>query len=98
MRVVLFALNGSYSHTNLAVRCLRNPLEDAGFEVRIVERNLRDRRDEILQALYENHAAVYGFSCYIWNISEMLDLAADLKALLPESTVIFGGPEVSLET
>lgn len=97
MRVVLFALNGSYSHTNLAVRCLRKPLEEDGVEVIIVERNLRDRRDEILQTLYEKRADVYGFSCYIWNISEMLDFAADLKALLPETAIVFGGPEVSFD-
>lgn len=94
MRVVLFALNGSYSHTCLALRCLRRPLEGAGFEVALLESNLRDRRDEVLQSLYVKRAEVYSFSCYIWNIEETLSLAADLSALLPSSKIIFGGPEV----
>jgi hypothetical protein len=64
----------------------------------IVEANLRDRRDEVLQRLYRERADVYGFSCYIWNISEMLSLAEDLSALLPRARTVFGGPEVSFET
>lgn len=98
MRIVLFALNGSYSHTCLALRCLRRPLEVAGFEVILLERNLRDRRDEVLQALYEAGADIYSFSCYIWNIEETLSLAEDLSLLLPGANIIFGGPEVSFDT
>lgn len=98
MKIVLFALNGSYAHTSLAVRCLRGPLERAGYDVVIIERSLRDRSDEVLQALYGEHAALYGFSAYIWNITEMLSLAEDLKALLPDARIVFGGPEVSYDT
>ena len=95
MKVVLFGLNGSYSHTCLATRCLRAPLERAGYEVVICEYNLRDMNATILASLVSESAQVYGFSCYIWNIASMLDIAADLKALLPESKIVFGGPEVS---
>ena len=98
MKIVLFALNGSYSHTNLALRCLRRPLEAAGHDVVLIERNLRDRTDEVLQSLFTERAEIYGFSAYIWNITQLLDLAADLKALLPHAAIVFGGPEVSFDT
>ncbi len=98
MKVVLFALNGSYSHTNLAIRCLRIPLERMGYDVVLVEGNLKDRRDELLQALYRERADVYGFSVYIWNIGLMLSLGQDLKSLLPSATLVMGGPEVSFDT
>lgn len=98
MKIVLFALNGSYSHTNLAIRCLRSPLLRGGYEVTLVERNLKDRRDEVLQTLYQARADVYGFSCYIWNATEMLSFAEDLKALLPGAKIVLGGPEVSFDT
>ena len=39
MKVVLFALNASWAHTNLAVRCLREPLERAGFAVTVAARH-----------------------------------------------------------
>lgn len=95
MKVVLFGLNGSYSHTCLALRCLRAPLERAGYDVVICEYNLRDMNAAILSRLVSERAEVYSFSCYIWNIASMLDIAADLKALLPDSRIVFGGPEVS---
>ena len=95
MKVVLFGLNGSYYHTCLALRCLRAPLEGAGYNVVICEYNLRDMNATILSRLVSERADVYSFSCYIWNISSMLDIAADLKALLPKSKIVFGGPEVS---
>ena len=98
MKIVLFGLNGSFSHTCLALRCLRGALERDGYATEVIEANLRDRRDEILQTLYSRNADIYGFSCYIWNITEMLLLAADLKALLPNTKIIFGGPEVSFDT
>ena len=98
MKIVLFGLNGSYSHTNLAVRCLRNALEKEGYSPKITEVNIKDRRDDVLQALYLEKADVYGFSCYIWNINEMRSMASDLKSLLPHAKIILGGPEVSFET
>ena len=98
MKVLLFALNGSYTHTNLAVRCLRKPLEEAGFEVQILERNLRDRTAHILHDLVTAQADIVGFSTYIWNVRPMLDLARDLKSVCPDCTVVLGGPEVSYDT
>ncbi len=95
MKIVLFTLNGSWSHSSLALRCLRHPLEEAGYEVVLLEYTLRDRHLQVLEALYREKADLYGFSCYIWNLSAMLALGKDLRALLPESRMVLGGPEVS---
>lgn len=97
MKVLLFAMNGSYTHTNLAIRCLREPLEQEGFEVQLLERNLRDRTAHVLRDLVSSKADVVGFSAYIWNIDAMLELARDLKSLCPSTHVVFGGPEVSYD-
>ena len=95
MKIVLFALNGSWVHSSLSVRCLRAPLEAAGHEVEVVEYTLRDRTAHVLEKLYQLHADVYGFSCYIWNIEQMLSISRDLHALLPATRIVLGGPEVS---
>ncbi|MBQ8387502.1 MAG: DUF4080 domain-containing protein [Clostridia bacterium] len=97
MKVVLFALNSSYSHTNLAIRCLRPPLESGGFDVRVKEGNLRDTDGALLDILAAEGGDIYGFSCYIWNIDATLSLASDLKKLLPRAKTILGGPEVSYD-
>ncbi|MBQ2767459.1 MAG: DUF4080 domain-containing protein [Clostridia bacterium] len=98
MKIALFAVNGGYTHTNLAIRCLRQTLASEGFSVSLIEHNLRDRTDSMLDALIAAQADVYGFSCYIWNLPVMLTLAADLRALRPDAIIWLGGPEVSYST
>ncbi|MBE6601624.1 MAG: DUF4080 domain-containing protein [Ruminococcaceae bacterium] len=95
MKVALFTLNGSWSHTSLALRCLRRPLERAGFSVELLEYSLRDRTSHVLEQLYRAHADVYSFSCYIWNLTSMLELAQSLRQILPDAKIVLGGPEVS---
>ena len=97
LKIVLFALNGSYSHTNLAVRAIGVSLKKAGNEVVIVEKNLKDTRLSVLETLVSENADIYGFSVYIWNVAEMFAFASELKTLLPNTLTVFGGPEVSFE-
>lgn len=97
MKTVLFALNSSYIHTNLAVRCLKAVLQSAGSDAVIIERSLKDKRDAILYDLYAENAVIYGFSAYIWNINELYRYASALKILRPDCKIVFGGPEVSFE-
>lgn len=97
MKICLFALNSSYVHTNLAVRCLAKALRESGYEVSISEHTLKDRRDAVLYGLYSEKADIYGFSCYIWNITDMCGYASALKSIRPDAKIIFGGPEVSYE-
>lgn len=99
MKIELFTLNGSYSHSCLAVRCLKTALREAGFaEVHSTEGTLRDRTEALLAELIAAKAALYSFSCYIWNIEPLLALARDLKAVLPDCKIVLGGPEVSFDT
>lgn len=99
MKILLFAVNGSYAHSNLAIRCLRDALGEAGYpEVSLLECTLRDRTERTLEKLAAANADLYAFSCYIWNIEWMLTLAQDLKALRPAAKILFGGPECSYDT
>ena len=97
MRVALVTLNASYSHTSSALRCLGAALQKQGIDTVRIERTLKDKHLSVLAALIAAEADVYGFSTYIWNVKEHLVLAAKLKAVRPEVTVVFGGPEVSYE-
>ena len=38
-----------------------------------------------------------GFSCYIWNIGIVEALVRDLAAVLPQTDIWMGGPEVSYD-
>ena len=96
MKIVLFSLNASRTHTNLAIRCLAGSLKQNGFgEVVLIERTEKENRNDTLASLYRERADLYGFSTYIWNVDAHLKLAQNLKHLLPDSKILFGGPEVS---
>ena len=100
MKIVLFALNSSFVHTNLAIRCLKDYIDKNSLkkhDVLLVEKNHKDKFDEILHSLHECNADLYGFSCYIFNIDEIIQIAKSLKKLLPNSKIVFGGPEVSYD-
>lgn len=96
-KILLLALNSSYTHTNLAVRCIKKSLVREGFCADIAEFNLKDKRRRVLEALIAAEADIYGFSAYIWNVRELFAFASDLKKLRPEAKIVFGGPEVSFD-
>lgn len=95
MKALLFTLNASHAHSALSLRCLRDALLDAGFSADILEATAKERTHTVLARLYEANADLYGFSCYIWNIDQMLSLAQNLKALRPDCHIVLGGPEAS---
>lgn len=51
--------------------------------------------EQILQDIYKRKPDVIGFSCYIWNISYVKVILADIKKVLPDVKIWAGGPEVS---
>lgn len=94
--VVICALNSSYSHTSLAARSIaahvRTCLPEAG-PVRIIEETIHEPPLSLLRLLTESGAAIFAFSCYIWNISLIRDLCRQLRVLEPQAVIIWGGPE-----
>ena len=98
MKIAIFALNGTWAHSSLSARCLRTALREADFDCEIIEGTLQDRTLTLLSRLYDASADLYAFSCYIWNLREMLQLAESLHALRPHARILFGGPEVSFDS
>lgn len=95
MNVLLLGINGRYSHTNLALRYLRNEVRAEGHAARIVEFDISTRRQDILEAITLDGPDVVLISVYVWNSLLVRTLLPDIRALLPECRLILGGPEVS---
>ncbi len=51
MQVLLLGINGRYSHSNLALRYLRNEVEAEGHNARLLEFEITSKREDILQAI-----------------------------------------------
>jgi anaerobic magnesium-protoporphyrin IX monomethyl ester cyclase len=94
MKVLLTTLNAKYIHTNLAIRLLYGlNREWPGLEWR--EFTINQDRDEIARFCVDFE--VVAFSCYIWNITQTLELARKMKAINPSVRILLGGPEVSYD-
>lgn len=92
-------MNARYIHPNPGVYSLRafakERLPEA--EIEIAEYTINHQMDMVLQDIYRKKPDFVGFSCYIWNISQVYELARDLKQVLPETEIWLGGPEVSYD-
>lgn len=94
MRVLLTTLNAKYIHTNLAIRLLYELNQHAeGLEWK--EFTIKEPKDEVAE--WCSKFDVVAFSCYIWNISQTLEVAKKIKAINPHTKILLGGPEVSYE-
>ena len=97
MKILLAACNAKYIHSNLAVYNLRAYAEDYRRNIILKEYTINQQKDEILRDIYLEKPDVICFSCYIWNISFVKEIAEDLKKILPDSIFWAGGPEVSFD-
>ncbi|MBI4713417.1 MAG: radical SAM protein [Planctomycetes bacterium] len=54
-----------------------------------------DNAEGIVDGLCQRPADVYGFSCYVWNIHQCMQVARAIKSKLPQAIILLGGPEAS---
>lgn len=95
MKILLVAVDAKFIHTNLAVRSLRAYSGEYKDHIHIAQFSINNTKEEILRGIYLEQPDVAAFSCYIWNISIILQIAENLKKVKPEVKVWLGGPEVS---
>ncbi|KUP08903.1 Fe-S oxidoreductase [Bacillus coahuilensis m2-6] len=96
MNVVLSTLNAKYIHTNLAIRYLKSYAAPE-FEVQLSEYTIKDPSMNIVTDLFHKQPDVLGFSCYIWNIEEIIRVISMIKKLCPNVIIVLGGPEVTYD-
>lgn len=96
MKVILTTLNAKYTHSSLALRYLKEYCKPV-CEVEIKEFSINNGILDILSQIFQTKPDTVGFACYIWNIEMTIKLANLLKKVLPNITIICGGPEVSYQ-
>ena len=97
MKLLLTAINAKYIHSNLAIYSLRAYAGALSSHIELAEFTINHRTEDILREIYLRKPDVLLFSCYIWNIVYVRELAENLKKLMPEVPVWLGGPEVSYD-
>ncbi len=98
MQAVICCLNSKYIHSSLAPWCLlagvRTYSED-GITASVVEGTINEPIENVARRIVEKQPAVVGFCCYIWNILSVAELTRRMHQLLPNTRIVWGGPEVS---
>ena len=101
MKFLLAAVNAKYIHSNLGIyslkACADARMAGGPVEIELAEYTINHQPEQVLQDIYRRRPEAVGFSCYIWNISFVRELIADLALVLPKTEIWLGGPEVSFE-
>ncbi len=94
MRLLLTTLNAKYIHMNLAIRILYE-LNKQHSGLVWKEFTIRQNPDDIATECVNYD--VVAFSCYIWNITQTIEVAKKIKTINPTVKILLGGPEVSYD-
>ena len=97
MKILLVACNAKYIHSNLAVYDLQAYASDYADHIVLKEYTINQQKDDIMRDIYLEHPDVVCVSCYIWTLSFVKELMADLIKILPGADFWAGGPEVSYD-
>ncbi len=95
--ILLVALNARYHHTSFALRYLKANLGRLEERCQLLELTLEERALECVEKILEHQPRLIGFSVYIWNTSQTLEIIRILKKVAPDIPIVVGGPEVSYE-
>ena len=79
MKFLLAAINAKYIHSNPGVYSLRAfaRTKIPWADIEIGEYTINHQMDLILQDIYRRKPDFIGFSCYIWNISYIMEIVRD---------------------
>jgi radical SAM superfamily enzyme YgiQ (UPF0313 family) len=95
MDIVFSTFNARYSHTALALRCLRANLGGLHNRSIIVEFDNSLSPQAAAEKLLANEPEIVLFSVYIWNLTVTYETAVILRTVRPDLKIVIGGPEVS---
>jgi len=95
MKVILVAINSKFIHSNLALRYLK---AYCGKEhsIDVMEFSINDNIERIIREIYLARPDVVAFSCYIWNIRQVLMVADTLKRIMDSCAIVLGAPRCPL--
>ncbi len=98
MQAVICCLNSKYIHSSLAPWCLLagvRTYSEEGITASVVEGTINEPIENVARRIVEKQPDAVGFCCYIWNILSVAELTRRVHQLLPNTRIVWGGPEVS---
>ncbi|MGD9570060.1 MAG: DUF4080 domain-containing protein [Sedimentibacter sp.] len=100
MKILLVTLDSKFIHANLAVRYLKKFCKDIECDelnIEIKEFTINQKQEYILGEIFYANADLICFSCYVWNIEYIKEIAYIIKEAKNKIKILCGGPETSFE-
>ncbi len=97
MKIVIACLNSKYIHASLAPWCLKACVENycnSLTEAIVMESTVNADLMDFAKRIIAENPQVVSFSCYIWNITQTLEICRYIKEN-SDAVIVIGGPEVS---
>lgn len=94
MDVLILALNSKYIHSSLAPWYLQSAISDLTEDSLVLEHTINERPADVLADILARKPKILAISVYIWNVKMVYALAEQVKAQLPQTKIVLGGPEV----
>lgn len=96
--VTLCALSSQYLHVTPAPYALLAGVRAfcaQSVDCRVVPGTVNEPMEAVADRIAETTPKLVGLSCYIWNISRVMELLPLLRQSLPDAWIVLGGPEVT---
>lgn len=94
MKILWIDLNSSYAHSSLALPALHAQIkDDSKYEWEIVSATINENAGMVVDEIYRHQPDILAATCWLFNHEQLMHITARVKALLPHSRLILGGPE-----
>ena len=97
MKVIIACLNSKYVHASLSPWCLLAGVREFSrndYDVYVAESTINGDMQAFAQKIINEKPDVVAFSCYIWNITNTLEICSIIKKNHC-CKIVLGGPEVA---
>lgn len=94
MKIVWIDLNSSYAHSSLALPAIHAQVaHDETVEWERVSATINENVGMIVDEVYRLRPDILAGTVWLFNHEQMLHITSRLKALLPDTCLVLGGPE-----
>ena len=94
MKILWIDLNSSYAHSSLALPALHAQImTDPSIEWEIVSATINENTEMIVDEIYRHRPDILAATTWLFNHEQLIHVASRVKALLPKTCLVLGGPE-----
>ena len=94
MKILWIDLNSSYAHSSLALPALQAQVKDyPEYEWEIVSATINENVGMVVDEICRHTPDIVAGTCWLFNHEALMHITSRVKAILPETCLILGGPE-----